>query len=645
MSYHPIVKEPKLALKGYNSNTTNEQDIANELQGCLPLRIRLNYDSEDVEANVEFKMLESAEKAFTLYRNLRFSDKNIELLPYDDNNNLITHIPQSISTPKIFRNLPTTITPDAVYNLTRLYGPIHSIRMINAGVAVVEAWDEDTANNLESEMHCSDVDGQLISVTTYIPPHTNELQPKASAFVPQHQKKHGLVTPLPNSPGSYFGHGPGQQVQYTGTNLVDPCNLFVKNLDQSLESNNLFDHFKSYGHIVSARVMRDENDNSRGFGFVSYQFPESAKTALHAMNGVTIGSKSITVRFHEPKQLRQEKLAAKFAKSGDRLTPSLGLQTPISPVPSDYGGMDNYLTSPPLSTTPLGQRRGSGSYFKAALGAEVIPSLEEFKAMTLPMRNEILAGHMARILSQNGLGEMEVIDKLLINNKLEDLVILLNDNDALIERSQQVQQEMNNLNVGLNALRIDQGGASRAGSMISQSGYISQQSEKERLIMSVQNLGEPDSEKIGEMLNSLGKKERALCLFSNDYLIQKVRDARVLMEAMEGDDDEVKPEMKTEENQNMTAAEVLEKAIKEKTIYDDELYKQTVDYYNSLAHLEVKTQKQKIGESLFKQIKLNGFKSNIAKLTIKILDNEDLKSLILLIKIYPEYLNLIICKY
>lgn len=48
-----------MALKGYNSNTTNEQDIANELQGCLPLRIRLNYDSEDVEANVEFKMLES----------------------------------------------------------------------------------------------------------------------------------------------------------------------------------------------------------------------------------------------------------------------------------------------------------------------------------------------------------------------------------------------------------------------------------------------------------------------------------------------------------------------------------------------------------------------------------------------------------
>lgn len=61
MSYHPIVKEPKLALKGYNSNTTNEQDIANELQGCLPLRIRLNYDSEEAEANVEFKMLESGE--------------------------------------------------------------------------------------------------------------------------------------------------------------------------------------------------------------------------------------------------------------------------------------------------------------------------------------------------------------------------------------------------------------------------------------------------------------------------------------------------------------------------------------------------------------------------------------------------------
>lgn len=90
---------------------------------------------------------------------------------------------------------------------------------------------------------------------------------------------------------------------------------------------------------------------------------------MHAMNGVNIGDRAITVRLHEPKQLRQEKLAARFNNNNHNLlTPSPGLDySPSSPLPSEYGMMMNdnhYLASPPLSTTPLGQRRGSGSYFK-----------------------------------------------------------------------------------------------------------------------------------------------------------------------------------------------------------------------------------------------------------------------------------------
>jgi polyadenylate-binding protein len=47
-------------------------------------------------------------------------------------------------------------------------------------------------------------------------------------------------------------HGPGQQVQPAapGTShsgLIDPCNLFCKDLDLSIDSNGLFSHFRRVG--------------------------------------------------------------------------------------------------------------------------------------------------------------------------------------------------------------------------------------------------------------------------------------------------------------------------------------------------------------------------------------------------------------
>ncbi|CAG8683926.1 12900_t:CDS:2, partial [Racocetra fulgida] len=62
--------------------------------------------------------------------------------------------------------------------------------------------------------------------------------------------------------------------------FVDPCNLFIKNLDANISSSDLFNHFRRFGRIISARVMRDqETNNSKGFGFVSYTSAEEADRA------------------------------------------------------------------------------------------------------------------------------------------------------------------------------------------------------------------------------------------------------------------------------------------------------------------------------------------------------------------------------
>jgi len=58
-------------------------------------------------------------------------------------------------------------------------------------------------------------------------------------------------------------------------------NLYVKNFPRSdFDDNDLLEIFSKYGEITSAVVMKDENQQSKGFGFVCYKEAEDARRAL-----------------------------------------------------------------------------------------------------------------------------------------------------------------------------------------------------------------------------------------------------------------------------------------------------------------------------------------------------------------------------
>jgi len=58
------------------------------------------------------------------------------------------------------------------------------------------------------------------------------------------------------------------------------CNLFVKNLSPKVDEQMLRSVFGRYGEITSPKVMRDQEGNSRGFGFVCFAKKEGAQEAL-----------------------------------------------------------------------------------------------------------------------------------------------------------------------------------------------------------------------------------------------------------------------------------------------------------------------------------------------------------------------------
>lgn len=72
-------------------------------------------------------------------------------------------------------------------------------------------------------------------------------------------------------------------------------NIFIKNLDKTVDSRTLHDTFSQFGNIISCKVVGDDTGDSRGFGFVQYQTQEEADFAITKVNGNKIMDKKVTV--------------------------------------------------------------------------------------------------------------------------------------------------------------------------------------------------------------------------------------------------------------------------------------------------------------------------------------------------------------
>ena len=67
----------------------------------------------------------------------------------------------------------------------------------------------------------------------------------------------------------------------------DHRNVYIKNLNKMIDSDHLARTFSSYGHVTSAKVMKNDNGESRGFGFVCFAAPAEAVKAIREANGRT----------------------------------------------------------------------------------------------------------------------------------------------------------------------------------------------------------------------------------------------------------------------------------------------------------------------------------------------------------------------
>lgn len=111
-----------------------------------------------------------------------------------------------------------------------------------------------------------------------------------------------------------------RELQQERLNKFQGVNLYIKNLDDSMDDEKLHAEFAHFGTITSAKVMRDEKTGiSKGFGFVCFKTPEEATRAVAEMNGRMIGTKPIYVALAQRKEVRRAQLEAQHAQRANGL--------------------------------------------------------------------------------------------------------------------------------------------------------------------------------------------------------------------------------------------------------------------------------------------------------------------------------------
>ncbi|GFR29588.1 polyadenylate-binding protein [Trichonephila clavata] len=206
--------------------------------------------------------------AYVNYTKHEEAKKALDILNYDQLNgqpirimwaqkDLKSKLPMAANL--VVKNLPRTIDDKILRDMFTIYGNILSVKIVtyqsgdSKGYGFVQFENENSANEAISE-----VDGTLVHGRKII----------VSKFIPYKDRKRF------------------QEMSFSN-------NIFVKNLTPSFSSNDLEKLCLCFGNITSARVATNEDNRSKGYGFVSFECAENANRAVAELNRMYLNGRRL----------------------------------------------------------------------------------------------------------------------------------------------------------------------------------------------------------------------------------------------------------------------------------------------------------------------------------------------------------------
>ncbi|KAG1462217.1 hypothetical protein G6F56_005561 [Rhizopus delemar] len=339
-------------------------------------------------------------------------------------------------------------------------------------------------------------------------------------------------------------------------------NLYIKNLDPSIGNTELFELFRKYGRIVSARVMSSPTTGlSKGYGFVSYSKHEEAASALEEMNGQMVLSKPVIVAYHEPKKPRQEKSSSTTTSS---------------------------FHSPPTTAPPV--EFNTVSYFETRHPHENIELDLSFQPKELQPTRKLSFADMPYHRPSISIRRPSAVSGINFHSSLE-----------------RVPEE-----------RVRKGSVESV--MTESSAHI----QKMKMTEAIRRCGVAGSDimTITDMLLTLKKRERSLCLFNPDFLKEKINAAMDALEIFEDDLEEPEVVLRRPSLSRKASLPRVSKAIP--IVAPDDKVINTL--LNSFQGKPLYEKKQLLGDQLFPLVKATGVR-HAPKITIRLLDTVELEEL------------------
>ncbi|OZJ05866.1 hypothetical protein BZG36_00932 [Bifiguratus adelaidae] len=579
------------------TSAVSEADLEKLLAKSGVVEISLD-PSESAERNghITFTSSQKADRAYALFNGVVLEPHKFTLKlrikdPKKGEDPLPSGTILSVS------ELPSIVDNTHLHELFRPFGPLYMCRTLLEGGkfrgnALVQFFDDQHARSAQEEMHCIDINDKTISVVPLDAAQKKALEKDAK------EKSQSLNAAAPEFQYHLSG-ATTVDVPMAGT--VDMTNLYIKNLDPQVKSSDLFNNFRRFGRIISARVMNNAmTGQSKGFGFVSFSQPEEAALALQQMNGQYILSKPIMIAYHEPKKPRENRasviMASLEASPVAPMSPGYSSQASTPMTPQDM--ISDVLAN--LDNLP--QEVGHAGQGLGAEGYNYGPSTFEHA----PNRPTLRRKGSAESISST----MTATSAMMQRQKLQDAVLKLGEAEAVDD--------------------------------------------------------------IVDLLLTLKKKDRSLCLFNVDFLREKVQLAKEALQAFADDDVEILS-VTSPKSTNSSPKDIKPSSPKAHRISQDlsgtftlppqtskaipivapkiadtqpkdesknissggdkitngtkeSRNKEIEEFLSSIEDKPIHEQKQQLGDRLFPLVKATGVKQS-PKITIRLLDTVDLREL------------------